>query len=93
MGDFSILFGTIMEGSPGTPNTVVEEVTVAMSWQQTKLLSKTLAAAISIIEQEAGELAVPLGSPETTAEEQAQLIGNLRSMFGTATPKPGPKAS
>jgi hypothetical protein len=93
MGDFNIGFGTIRDESPGTPNIVVEEITVAMSWQQTKLLSKTLAAAFLMIEQETGEVVVPLGTPEATAAEHATLADNLRRMFDTATPKTGPKAS
>jgi hypothetical protein len=93
MGDFYIGFGTIRDELPGSPNTVIEEITVAMTWQQTKLLSQTLSAAISIIEKEGGELVVPSGTPEAVAAEHAQSVNNLRIMFQTAAPKAAPKAN
>lgn len=43
--------------------------------------------AILLIEQETGEVVVPLGTLEATAAEHATLADNLRRMFDTAAPK------
>jgi len=74
-GDFTIVLGTIVDGQPGYPNTVREEIAVAMSWIQLKNLAATLGQAIAAIEQKVGPIPTP-NLPEAARRIKTESIQN-----------------
>jgi hypothetical protein len=83
IGDCSIAFGTVTDGAPGTGNIVLEEITVSMSWNQTKLLARTLNKIISIIEAEGGEIVVPKTPQGSVDAETATVTRQVQNILKT----------
>jgi hypothetical protein len=85
-GDFTLLFGTISD-TPGAPtaNVIQEEVSIAMTWPQLKMLSLFLNDVVEAIESEAGPI------PIAGEVADKQLIKNSITQTLRALKFPSPR--